>query len=385
MGETMKVVFAGGGTGGHLMPAVATLEVLQEAYDTRALFVTTGRDIEATCLRGLGVDVCSIPADGWNRSIAGKVSFLARMPLAASRSRRILRQFGPDVVVGLGGYASIAPVLMARLMRIPTMLFESNALPGRVTRMLSPVADCVQVQFASTVERLVRRKTIVTGNPIRKRIFLGDVHRAFDRFGLDPGKRTLLVLGGSQGAVPLNRRVAQAVPRLAASRTPLQVLHIAGAGDVEATRGAYECTGLQHCVLGYLEEMEDAYAIADLAIARAGGSSIAELAAMGIPAILVPYPFASDHHQHFNAIEMVRAGAAWLIEQPRLAPDVLAHGVAAILGDAEVLAGMKRAALRVGNRRAAAVVAFHLARLAGKETRGNVSLLESSYPDQLAA
>lgn len=381
-----NVVFIGGGTEGHLRPAQAVAEQLKESCaDIRVKFVLSGRDTEMRCFAGTDVAIEVLPTAGWNQSVLGKVGFLARAPLAAHKASRMFARLAPDVVVCMGGYASVVPVLVAQAKGIPTMLFESNVIPGRVTRLLARHADEVQVQFHGTLDRIYKHKGIVTGNPVRKRIFSGDVSRAYNTFSLDPGKRTLLVMGGSQGAQSLNQRVSESLRLLAPAADRLQILHLTGPSDEAETRRAYEGTAIQHAVVGYLRAMEDAYAITDLALCRSGGSSLAELTALGIPSILVPYPHAVDDHQHYNALELVKSGAAWLIDQANLAPEVLAHSVTRILDDPAVLGAMKRASGASGHPDAARIVADRILSLAG--VPANIQTIEdiSNYPNQLAA
>jgi UDP-N-acetylglucosamine--N-acetylmuramyl-(pentapeptide) pyrophosphoryl-undecaprenol N-acetylglucosamine transferase len=362
---------SGGGTGGHIMPGAAVADALARLRGgVRCLFLGTARETEDHCRPALAsFEWQEIPAARWGGGLR-KVRFGAECLRAAARSRRLMRAFRPHVLVGLGGYSCVAPVLAARAMGVPTMLFESNARPGRVVRVLARVADCVQVQWARAARELKARRVLVSGNPVREALLHVDRAEALRRLELDPQRRTLLVLGGSQGALALNRVLAPALK--AATMLPggpqpqaLQVVHLTGPAHLAEALGAPMPPGLLYRPMGFLHAMGDAYAAADLALARAGGSTLAELTAVGLPSVLVPYPHAADRHQHANASVLAEAGAARCMDESHLSGARLGAALALLLTDPELLAYMRLGAQRIGRPAAAFTVAAELLRMAG--------------------
>jgi len=364
------VIFAGGGTGGHIMPGAATAEALHALLPgARCLFLATDRGSERQCRRALaGFEVLEMPAARWE-GLAQKARFAATAPLALVRCVEVLRGFRPHVVVGLGGYSSVLPVLAARALGLRTMLFESNAIPGRVVRALAPLVDCVQVQWSATGRCLRARRVTVTGNPIRDGVLRSDRAAARARLGLAPARCTLLVMGGSQGALALNRLALGALRRMGERPDMLpqggmQVLHLTGPAHLEEVLRSDAPCGMVYRPVGFLHEMEDAYAAADFVVARAGGSSLAELTAAGLPAVLVPFPFAADDHQTANAAVLAEAGAAVAIAQSRLTADTLAALISDIARNAERRAKMAECSRSMGRPDAARAVAAEIAALA---------------------
>jgi len=373
------VLFAGGGTGGHLMPGAATAEALRELFpQARCLFLTTDRKAERHChgaIRGFErLRLRCAPSGG----LRGGVRLAGGAFAAAAQALELIRWLRPRVVVGLGGYSCVVPVLVARALGRPTALMESNAVPGRAVRRLAPVVDLVQLQWEAAAAHLRARRVLVCGNPVRARIFRGDRQRALRRFVLHPGRLTLLVMGGSQGALSLNRLLAGALKRLA--RPPrrirpgsLQVLHLTGPDHLAEARRMQVPWCIHYRPVGFLEEMEDAYAVADLVLARAGGSTLAELTALGLPSVLVPYPYATDGHQAANAALLERAGAAVTVQQEGLSAEDLARVLWELLNDGERLRRMAAAARAMGRADAATAFARQLAAMAGAAPAGVAS------------
>jgi UDP-N-acetylglucosamine--N-acetylmuramyl-(pentapeptide) pyrophosphoryl-undecaprenol N-acetylglucosamine transferase len=274
----------------------------------------------------------------------GPAATAVRAPAALFRARRLLASFGPDVVVGLGGGASLGAALAAITMRRPLVLLEQNAIAGRANRRLARWAAQVCCQWNCAVQAFNGRGAF-TGSPVRTEIARA---RALDKgqaravFGLSPDLPTLLVMGGSQGARSINRAMVAAAPRLAGR---VQVIHLAGEQDKPALSGAYKAVGLAAHVTSFLEAMQVAYAAADLALSRAGATSIAELAAVGLPAILVPYPYAKDDHQRANAREAIKQGWAVRLEQGEMDPERTAELITTTLAYGARLEAMRRKAL----------------------------------------
>lgn len=371
----MRIAFAGGGTGGHLFPGLSLAEELhrrdpagRRADGTaRFLFLCTQRDASYGALDEPWLDVAVLPAD----HRGGLPKRLASLVPAASGAWRALRRFRPDVVVGLGGYGSLAPVFCARLLGIPTVLLEQNVVPGRANRLLARLADEMDCQWEESAQFVrCRDKVRVTGNPIRDRIERRDRAAAAAELGLDATTPTLLVMGGSQGATPLNNLMVDALPHLGEGGA-FQVIHLAGGTDAERVAAAYGEQGLRACVRDFLADMALAYSACDLVFSRAGGTSIAEFTALGIPAVLVPLPHAVDNHQHLNARVLEYHGAAVLLEQKTLTAERLAQELRALLGNRPRLAYMAAQSRELGVPRAASVVADRVSALSGRRVAGH--------------
>ncbi len=393
-GEELRVAFAGGGTGGHIMPAAAVAEALHELVPgARCLFLGTSRRAEARCRRALAAfEWDEIPAARWNGALA-KVRFAATSARATMRCRRVLRRFRPHVLVGLGGYSCVVPVLLAKAMGVPTMLLEANAVPGRAVRMLGRVADCVQLQWVRAGRGLKARRVLVSGHPVRKAILKAGKARALARLGLERGRLTLLVTGGSQAAQALNETLVPVLHEilgpggLRADR--LQVLHLTGPEYLEEALRSELPPGLIYQPMGFLHGMGEAYAAADLALSRAGGSTLAELTAVGVPSVLVPYPRAADHHQHANAAVLSEAGAARLLMQEHLGDGGLVALLSELLNHPDRLAYMAQRARELGRPEAAFTVAAELAQMAGivpmRAERSDASTIDGSSSRHKAA
>ena len=357
----MRVAFAGGGTGGHLFPGLALAEELRRrAPEARLLFLCTQRDGAYGGLDEPWPEVAVLPCRH-RGSLPRRVASL--LPAAAG-AMGVLLQFRPHVVVGCGGYGSLAPVLCARLLRIPSLLLEQNVVPGRANRLLQIVASEVACQWEESVPFFrCRAKARVTGNPVAGRVRRQDRASAAAALGLDPAVPTLLVMGGSQGATPLNDLVVEALPFIRKHGRPIQFIHLTGQADCERVRAAYERYAMRAAVRAFVRDMSLAFSACDLALARAGGTSIAECTALGIPSLLVPLPHAVDNHQHFNARVLEYHGAGVLLEQDTLSPHGLARHLAELLGDKLRLSYMAGRSRRLGVPRAASVVADRIVAL----------------------
>ena len=362
----MRVIFAGGSTGGHLMPGVATAVALQKALPgTRALFLTSQNRTERRCSGALDAfETAYLPDAPWHGP-AGKLLFPAKALRAAARMADVLRGFRPHVVVGLGSYNSAAPVLAARMAGVRTALVAADALPGVAVRLLAPFADVVLVQWGEVIPRLKARRAVVTGLPVRERILSAERRAALMRFGFSAERPTLLAMGGSQGALALNRTLYEAL-RLAAGRgVDLQVIHLTGIDHLQAALDRQLGGSINYRPIGFLDRVEDAYAAADFAFGRAGASTLAELTARGLPSVLVPYPYAANDHQSLNAALLSESGAAIAIPQPELSAERLCETLTALAGDAALRGRMAENALHQGRPDAAVRAARELAELAG--------------------
>ncbi len=340
-----RLVVTTGGTGGHIFPALAVAaEVRRRDPEARVLFLG-GSGPEGELAHKAGLSFEALPASG----VLGKglKALLATVWVGTGviLATRALRRFNPQVVIGFGGYAGFCPVLAAALLGIPTAVHEQNSVPGVANRTLGKLVKRVFVSFEERQQHFPPAKTVRTGNPVRAEI------ASVDR---TPGaNRNLLVLGGSQGAKALSDLVVAALPQLLSAR--VNILHQAGRADVERIKGAYRASGADDaCVQGFVEDMAGAYAWADLALCRAGASTIFELAATGTPSVLVPFPFAAHDHQRVNAQYLESLGAAILAEQKDLSGAALADIVLGLLGDGARLGSMGRAAKNFARPDAAA-------------------------------
>ncbi len=311
-----RVVFAGGGTGGHLTPGVQVARALAERAgdDGRFLFLRGKRRVEALVLSDAPGETRPLPGLRAPVGIGGRLAFVAKLPAMFARSIWILQRFKADTVIGLGGYGAVPAVLAGRALGCRVVLLEQNVKPGLANRLLGPLAHHVCCAHEATAAAF--RAGVRTGNPVRA-IERTDAGReaACRRFGFDPDRITLLVVGGSQGAQGLNTLVCDNLGALTPLADRLQVLHIAGERDRERVAEGYRRFGLCARVEAFVTDMELAYRVADAALCRAGGTTIAELAVAGLPAVLVPYPHHRDRHQYENARAFADAGAGFVLDE----------------------------------------------------------------------
>jgi UDP-N-acetylglucosamine--N-acetylmuramyl-(pentapeptide) pyrophosphoryl-undecaprenol N-acetylglucosamine transferase len=347
----MTVVIAGGGTGGHLFPGLALADALA-ARGVSVVFVGTAGGIEAREVPAAGYPLRILPGrqlrgGGIGRAAAG----LATVCGGVVRGLGVLRALRPALVVGVGGYASVAVVVAAWLRRVPRLLLEQNVLPGAANRVLGRIADRVCVGFVESVGAFPPGRAVHTGNPIRAGVL------AAARAGSPHPRPGLLVFGGSAGARRVNQAVVEALRALGADAHALAIRHQTGVADVDTVRAAYAELGLQADVVPFLSDMGAAYAAADVVVARAGAMTCAEVSAVGLPAILVPYPYAADDHQRHNAGVLVAAGAAEMILDRDLTGARLAATLRTILHDPGRRTAMAEHARALGRPDAAERVA----------------------------
>lgn len=339
-----KVVIAGGGTGGHLYPGVAVArELLRREPGAQVTFAGTARGLEATLVPKEGFELDVIRSVGLKgRSIVKALRGLAMVPVSLADAWALLSRRRPDAVIGVGGYSSGPVVLTAALRRIPTMLLEQNAVPGLTNRLLARVVDAAALTYDDTMNYFGRRG-FVTGNPVRPEFYSIAAARSSDitdrpsRRGDGP---RVLVLGGSQGAHAINVAMVAAAAELGGRHAGLQVVHQTGQRDLAVVREGYERAGVDARAESFLDGVAGEMIAADLVICRAGATTLAELAAVGRPAVLVPFPAAADDHQRKNADVLARGGAAVLIVEADLTPARLAAAIDQLLSDADRRAGM---------------------------------------------
>ncbi|HZJ53173.1 MAG TPA: undecaprenyldiphospho-muramoylpentapeptide beta-N-acetylglucosaminyltransferase [Myxococcaceae bacterium] len=348
----MRMLIAGGGTGGHLFPGIALAEEVTTRHpDNRVLFVGTTRGLEARVVPAAGFLLETIEVRGLKGKGALKaLKALLLLPLSFVSSWRILGRFRPDVVVGVGGYAS-GPVVLAAWMRgIATAIQEQNALPGITNRILARIVRAVFIAFEQARAAFPPRKTFLVGNPVRRKLM--DNYLRSRPPGTD-GRFRLLVVGGSLGARGLNNRMLEALPHLGDLRERMDIVHQTGAADVEAVKAGYAAAGVSAEVVPFVDDMSAAYARASLVLCRAGATTVAELTICKKAAILVPFPFATDDHQAVNAAALVEAGAALVFRESELGGERLAQELRRLAADPERLQRMERAAGGLGRPEAA--------------------------------
>jgi UDP-N-acetylglucosamine--N-acetylmuramyl-(pentapeptide) pyrophosphoryl-undecaprenol N-acetylglucosamine transferase len=382
----MRMLIAGGGTGGHLFPGLALAEEVKTRHPRNdVLFVGTARGLETRIVPRSGfplelIDVGPLKRQGGLGTLRG----MGRVPRAMWQSRRILRRFDPDVVVGVGGYASGPVVMAAWMMRIPTAVQEQNALPGLTNRILGRFARACFIAFDEARAGFPPRRTHLLGNPIR-RAFLDNYLHSKEPSGQ---RLSILVTGGSQGAHVLNLRMAEALEELAPDLGPrLRVMHQTGEKDLPEIARRYQAlgkSGLNTQATAFIDDMAKEYAQADLLVCRAGATTIAELTVCKKPALLVPFPYAADDHQTVNARSMVRSGAALLLPEGELTGAKLAGELRALEGDRERLRRMARQSGLLGRPEAAREIAEVCVSLCGRRlVREGRNLPERPAPGAL--
>jgi UDP-N-acetylglucosamine--N-acetylmuramyl-(pentapeptide) pyrophosphoryl-undecaprenol N-acetylglucosamine transferase len=349
------VAIACGGTGGPLFPGLAVAaELVRRGCDVTLLI--SPKEVDQQGVRSaVGLEIVTLPAMGLSR---GRLfGFLRGFWRSYRAAKRTFHARPPQAVLAMGGFTSAPPVLAGKGCGAATFLHESNIIPGKANRWLAHVVDQAFVGFPSAAGRLFHRNAITTGTPVRPQFQPGDAGGCRLALGLDPERPVLLVTGGSQGASALNDLVLQALPALAQSVADLQWVHLTGVTDFENVRRRYAAQNCKAVVRPFLTEMELALGAATVGVSRSGASSLAELAAMRLPAILIPYPAAADSHQWYNARALVDAGAALLLEQTHATGEKLAALVLKLLQDKAACAAMARELIRWHSPRAAEAIA----------------------------
>ncbi len=359
----LRVVIAGGGTGGHLYPGVAVArELLVRQSDARITFAGTARGIESRVVPREGFDLDLIRSGGLKgKSARDRLRGAALVPLGIADAWRIVSKRRPDLVIGVGGYSSGPVVLVAALRGVPTMILEQNAVPGLTNRLLARFVRAAAVTFDET-KAFFGSKAIVSGNPVRPEFLqAGEPQES----AADDQTR-VLVFGGSQGAHAINLAMVEAAPELARGGLGLRLTHQTGERDVEMVRAAYHAAGLQAAVEPFLYDMGRRLGQAELIVSRAGATTLAEITAAGKAAILVPLPTATDDHQRRNAEALARVGAAEVLLQSEMTGRTLAARIQALAGDAPRRAQIAAAARAQARPDAAkAIVARALELVAG--------------------
>ncbi|MDR3746687.1 MAG: undecaprenyldiphospho-muramoylpentapeptide beta-N-acetylglucosaminyltransferase [Acidobacteriota bacterium] len=353
----MRVIVAGGGTGGHVIPALAIAQELKTRYDAEVLFIGTQRGIETRLVPAAGFELRLIKVGALNKvDLATRIRTVLDLPRAVFASAALLREFRPDVMVGVGGYASGPAMLAAGILNTPTVAFEPNVVPGVANRLVAPLVSAAAVHFEATCRYF--RNCHVTGVPVRREFFNVPVLPQDTR-------PTLLVFGGSQGAHAINHVVLQALPALMQAVPAIHLIHQTGEKDYAEAQAVYLSAMPSAEVAPFIDDMPGVFARADLLVCRSGASTVAEITAAGKPAIFVPLPTAADDHQRYNAEALLKSDAARLIPQPELSVQRLVMEVASLLQDRLRLAIMSTEARRLAHPDAASTIAALVARVAG--------------------
>ncbi len=355
----MRVVIAGGGTGGHLFPGLALAdELVKRDPSVEILFIGTDRGIEARVVPREGYNIRFVSSAALvGKSLSGKLKALFSFMKGLRESYRILKETDPQIVVGTGGYVSVAPVVAAWLQSIPVLIMEQNTVPGRANRFLARMANAICITYQESMAFFPRDKVHLTGNPVRDRVTKGSPEAARRLFSLKEDLFTVLVFGGSRGASSINRAMVEALPYLTGIKEEVQFLHQTGESDYRFVRGAYQDMGFKGTVTPFIYQMPEAYAVADLVISRAGATALAEICVTGKPSILVPYPYAAEDHQRANAEKLMQMGAAVMILDKELNGKRLSEEILRLFNDPQKREEMKRKALGFGRPEAARKIA----------------------------
>lgn len=356
----MKVLIAAGGTGGHIYPGIAVAnEILRRDKSSEIRFVGTARGLETKLVPNAGFKLELIESAGIkNVGLLNTLKGLLLLPKSFLAARKIIKDFQPDAVVGAGGYVTGSVLLTASFLKIPTLVMESNALPGFTNRQLARFVDKAAVTFEEAA-RFFPGKAVVTGNPVRREFFdIPAKTRENSSF-------SLLAFGGSQGARAINNALVEALPHLSVERDKLKIVHQTGELDFETIKNGYEKAGWNTAdVRKYLDKMTEEFARADLIVSRAGATTCAELAAAGKAAIMIPLPTAADDHQRKNAEALESAGAARMILQKDLSGEVLAGEIKKLINAPEKITAMEQAAKMLVKGDAAATMVDLIEQLA---------------------
>lgn len=353
----MRIVIAGGGTGGHVIPALAIAHQLKKQFAAEVLFIGTARGIETRLVPQAGFPLELIKVGGLkNVSLMTRVRTMFDLPRALWTAGRMLNDFNPDVVIGVGGYASGPAMFAAIRRRIPTLAFEPNVVPGFANRLVARWVSAAAVHFEETCEYFPHCR--VTGVPVRQAFFEIPLSPLLSRHP------TLLVFGGSQGARAINQAMIESLGGLKQRIPGIHIVHQTGQRDYDNVMAAYQQSGISGEVHQFIDDMPAMFYRADLIVCRSGASTVAEIAAAGKPAIFVPFPRAADDHQNVNARALERVGAAVVVEESNLGAAYLVDTIAALIADPHRLQGMSEAAKSLAHPKALEEIAAMVKQLA---------------------
>ncbi len=354
----MKVIIAGGGTGGHIFPALSIAdEILSRSRDNEVLFIGTSNGLEKKLIqsKGFSIEYIRSSAIAGKRTVS-KIHSVIKSTAGIADSIRILRSFKPDVVVGVGGYVSGPILLSARLLSLPTAICEQNSVPGLTNRILGRIADRIFATFEESLKYFKNNKTVVTGNPVRREIL-----RSAKSKSVKQDRITVFITGGSQGASKINRIMPEVFGQIGKDR--IRIIHQSGRNDLQAVRNEYARLGINAEVYSFIDDMAAAFDRADLVISRAGAGAVSELSVLGKPSVLIPYPFAANNHQYYNARFMEKGGAAVLVEEKDLDHMIFCEIIDKIL-DRKKLDEMSACAFKLARPEATQEIVNEIYRLA---------------------
>ncbi len=357
--KEVRVIISGGGTGGHLFPGIAVgSELKKRCSKVSILFITGKREMEHEIISEAGFESKSIDVEGlMGKRLLGLTKSFYKVILALTQSFFILKDFRPQLVFGLGGYTSGPVCLMALLFRVPTVLHEQNSFPGLTNRILSPFVKRIFISFEETRRYLRRGTVFLSGNPIRMELLQPIKQPHIDK------RFVILVMGGSQGARRLNDAVISMIKELKEQHAVPFLIHQTGKADLKRVDSEYEMLGIDVEVSAFIEDMRSAYSRADLIICRAGATTVAELAALGKPSILIPYPYASHGHQEINAMTLVKVGGADIILEKHLDSKALTDKVLRYMKNRNELNTMSEIAFRTAKRKAREIITEELLKI----------------------
>jgi UDP-N-acetylglucosamine--N-acetylmuramyl-(pentapeptide) pyrophosphoryl-undecaprenol N-acetylglucosamine transferase len=337
----MNVVIACGGTGGHLFPGLAVAEVLRDRGHEILLLISE-KQIDATAVRERSeFKVEKIPSIGMPKLASAQLfPFVGKFLQGFLACQKIYRSFHPDAVLGMGGFTSTGPILAGRIAGVPTFIHESNAIPGKANRLNARLSEKVLLGFQECRKFFPKSEVAITGTPIRSSLRSRiDRERALENLRLKPALKTVLVMGGSQGAHGINEALGASLPHFTAK--PVQFIHLTGKEDEDEVYERYKKEGIPAFVSAFYGRMEEVYTVADVAVARSGAASLTELSYFGLPSILIPYPYAAENHQQLNAKIFANNCAAEMMEESKATGDALAHLIDGLLSDPVKTNGMR--------------------------------------------
>lgn len=364
----MNAVIACGGTGGHLFPGIAVAEVLRDRGHEVMLLVSE-KEIDTLALSGrTNFRFEKLPTVGLPSPFSPAIlGFIHRFYESLSLCRSIYRKFKPQVVLGMGGFTSTAPVLAGRMRGISTFIHESNAIPGKANRLTARMVRAVMLGFKECAPFFPKARTEVTGTPIRTELKPLDRQVGRQKLGLRGDLPTLLVMGGSQGASGINQAIIKSLPFL--QGVPLQVIHLSGARDERLVADNYRREKIPAYIAAFHHRMEEIYSAADLLVARAGAASLAEFAAFSLPGILIPFPYAADDHQTRNAEIYSRAQAAILVKESEISGELLARKIRELIDNPERIRQMSANCSQLAPKNAAGLMVTTMEKYTTHEAR----------------
>jgi len=371
MNRSLRIIIAGGGTGGHLFPGIAIAqEFRRRNAATGIVFVSTGNPLERSVLARAGFELKCITAAGIKgRGVWHQLTSTLKIPVGIFESMGIIKNFTPDLAIGLGSYSAGPVLLAAWLKRIPAVVHEQNILPGITNRILARFVKRIYISFENTASRLKSKKVLWTGNPVRRELLAGAATEIIEKHNAGAGRLfTILIIGGSQGAHRLNMAVSEALPDLK-DKAHLHFIHQTGAADAQAVSEAYRRNRIDCTVQPFFDNMAELYGRADLLICRAGATTVAEIAALGKAAIFIPFPYAADDHQVLNAAGLSKEGAAEMIVDKDLDGRILSEKIAYYAANPAALKDMAARSRRFGKPEAARLIVDDCYKLVDAVTR----------------